>query len=492
MTEVAEPQAEGLDDERALRRDECPHCKAEVESYADVEYARCPLCLKTFEFTAETQILPPEPKPKKVLRLKLPKMYPKQAAFCNDPHPITVCFASTKSGKSSGLLMWGLGKSWATGGPEKDGYWLAPSYGVAKIMFRRLTRWLLKTDPDMRIWAMNESELFVTLHNRGKIWFKGAERPDMLYGPDAIWVVIDEGTRCKEDTFIVATSITTKTGGQIKIIGNMKSRGQWMYKLWMRGRQGDPDIGWHVLDAWDAVDGGVLSRDVVLKAQRTMPERAFKALYLCEPDDDEGNPFGIEAIRRRLLPQDDKGRVIFSTKPAQVYGVDLAKSVDYTEVVGLDKHGVPTEYEFWQGPWTATLARIPAIIGKKTWTLVDSTGVGDPILEQLQKKTAKAKGYKFSAQSKQKLMEGLAVAIQQGTVMIVPGRMQEQLEVFEYEYTATGVRYSAPDGMHDDAVMALALAVMMQSTLPAGSVVVAAEGAGTSSPYEDDGTDMVD
>jgi hypothetical protein len=437
----------------------------------------------------EAEDLPPtEP----VIELKLPKMYPKQAAFCNDPHPITVCFASTKSGKSSGLLMWGLSKSWVEGAPEKDGYWLAPSYGVAKIMFRRLTRWLLKADPDMRIWSMNESELFITLHNKGKIWFKGAERPDMLYGPDAIWVVIDEGTRCKEDTFIVASSITTKTGGPIKIIGNMKSRGQWMYRLWMRGKQGDPDIGWHVLDAWDAVEGGVLKREVIEKAQRTMPEAAFKALYLCIPDDNEGNPFGIDAIRKRLLPVDDKGRVCFSTKPAAAYGVDLAKSVDFTEVVGLDKFGVPTEYEWWQSPWTATLIRIPAIIGKKTWTLVDSTGVGDPILEQLQKKSPKVKGYKFSSQSKQKLMEGLAVAIQQGTIMIVPGRMQEQLEIFEYEYTATGVRYTAPEGMHDDAVMALALAVYMRDTGPAPAVLVAAEGAATTSPYEDEGTDMVD
>ena len=34
-----------------------------------------------------------------------------------------------------------------------------------------------------------------------------------------------------------------------------------------------------------------------------------------------------------------------------------------------------------------------------------------------------------------------------------------ELEQFEYEYTRTGVRYSAPDGQHDDTVCALALAV---------------------------------
>jgi hypothetical protein len=32
------------------------------------------------------------------------------------------------------------------------------------------------------------------------------------------------------------------------------------------------------------------------------------------------------------------------------------------------------------------------------------------------------------------------------------------LEQFEFEYTRTGVRYSAPAGLHDDCVCALALA----------------------------------
>jgi hypothetical protein len=33
------------------------------------------------------------------------------------------------------------------------------------------------------------------------------------------------------------------------------------------------------------------------------------------------------------------------------------------------------------------------------------------------------------------------------------------LETFEYEFTRIGVRYTAPDGLHDDCVCALALAV---------------------------------
>jgi hypothetical protein len=61
-------------------------------------------------------------------------------------------------------------------------------------------------------------------------------------------------------------------------------------------------------------------------------------------------------------------------------------------------------------------------------------------------------------------MEGLSVAIQQRRVHFPEGPLLSELETFEYEYTRTGVRYRAPDGLHDDCVCALALAVQLYTT----------------------------
>jgi hypothetical protein len=62
-------------------------------------------------------------------------------------------------------------------------------------------------------------------------------------------------------------------------------------------------------------------------------------------------------------------------------------------------------------------------------------------------------------------MVGLASAIQKGEVEFPPGVIVDELECFEYEYTRTGVRYSAPEGYHDDCVIALALAVEQRRRL---------------------------
>jgi hypothetical protein len=70
----------------------------------------------------------------------------------------------------------------------------------------------------------------------------------------------------------------------------------------------------------------------------------------------------------------------------------------------------------------------------------------------------RVEGFRFTGPSKQQLMEGLAVAIQQQQVHYPDGPIVNELEAFEYVYTRTGVSYSAPEGLHDDCVCALALA----------------------------------
>ena len=91
---------------------------------------------------------------------------------------------------------------------------------------------------------------------------------------------------------------------------------------------------------------------------------------------------------------------------------------------------------------------------------MDSTGVGDPIVERLQRLGGShVRSLHFSATTKQQLMEGLAIAIHEGRVRVPEGPILAELETFEYVYTRTGVQYAAPPGMHDDCVCALALAV---------------------------------
>jgi len=377
-----------------------------------------------------------------------PHLYTKQfdAIFCAERFGI--CEASTKSGKSAGCMAW-LFEQALFQKPGRSVWWVAPILDTSRIMFRRL-----KMAIPRDFYHANETSSTLQLGNEVTIWFKGADKPDSLYGDDVFAAVIDEATRVKQDAWHAVRSTLTATRGPIRIIGNVKGRHNWMYQLARKAEAGAKDMHYAKLTAYDAVAAGVLALDEIENAKALLPERVFRELYLAEPSDDGGNPFGIEAIARCVVDG-------LSLKPPVVFGIDLAKSVDWTVIIGLDADGRVCYYERFQKPWEATMDAIVRVIGDVP-TLVDSTGVGDPILEGLQVRSrpnGRVEGYKFSSTSKQQLMEGLAVAIHRQLVRFHAGPIKAELESFEYVVKPTYVSYSAPEGLHDDCVCALALAV---------------------------------
>ena len=377
----------------------------------------------------------------------------------DDPARFTITEATTKAGKTMSHIEWLLGEAAASG--EGQWWWIATVSDVADIAFRRSVKRLqgyldsgghYRKVADPTPFRQNLTRKFVELGG-ATVWFKSADKPDSLFGEDVRAAVGDEVTRWKEDAWFALYTTLTATGGRAKLIGNVKGRKNFAYQLARKAEAGEPDWGHHRLTADDAIAGGVLDAAVIEQAQRDLPASVFRELYYAEASEDAGNPFGIDAIRTCIAP--------LSTAPVAVWGWDLAKSVDWTVGVGLDASGAVCRIERWQTPWDATKARIRLATGN-TPALVDSTGVGDPVLEDLQRHGGSHfRGFKFSAESKQKLMEGLVVAIQQGEIRFPSGPIVAELEAFEYEYTRTGVRYSAPSGMHDDCVCALALAVAL-------------------------------
>lgn len=377
-----------------------------------------------------------------------PWMYDLQHdAFFND-YRYSIIEASTKAGKTVGAMAW-LFEQALFGKDGQNFWWIAPIHAQARIAYRRMKRGL----PE-ELFEPNESELTITLEHGPVVWFKSGDNPDSLYGEDVYGAVVDEASRVKEESWYAARSTLTATRAPVRLIGNVKGRKNFFYKLARRAESKAPGMFYRKITAYDAVAAGVLDAEEIEDARATLPDHVFRELYLAEPTDDGGNPFGIDAIQAKIAP--------LSNESATAYGVDLAKSQDWTVIIGLDIHGATCRFERFQKPWEETIDTIERVCGHVP-TLVDSTGVGDPVLESLQRRGGRNfEGYKYSAPSKQQLMEGLSVAIQQGETSYPEGEIVNELEAFEYVYTRTGVKYSAPQGMHDDCVNALALAVRRQ------------------------------
>ena len=389
-------------------------------------------------------------------------LYPKQAAIVDDGARFTITEATTKAGKTMSHIEWLLSE--AARLQRGNLWWVAPVSEQADIAFRRTQdrlRGLLDASghrlrvSDPTAFDKNETRKYVDVFG-ARIWFKSADKPDSLFGEDVYAAVGDEVTRWKEGAWNALYTTLTATKGRAKLIGNVKGRRNFAYRLARRAESGAEDWSHHRLTAADAIDGGVIEAETVEQARRDLPPDVFAELYLAEAAEDGSNPFGLTAIRACFA----EGEV--STQAPTAFGVDLAKSVDWTWIVGLDAEGRQTTSERFQKSWGETEAAVLGTVGN-TPTLVDSTGVGDPIVEAMQRKASAVEGFKFTAPSKQQLMEGLAAAIQQRQIRIYDPRLVAELEAFEYAHTRTGVRYAAPEGVHDDGVCALALAVMQRA-----------------------------
>jgi hypothetical protein len=380
----------------------------------------------------------------RVINFYRPPLYKKQRDAMYDKHRISIVEASTKSGKTSGGIAW-LVELAFMGRPGQNFWWVAPVSGQADIAFRRMTRAL-----DRDLFSTNMTLKTITLIGGQVIWFKSADNPDTLFGEDVYAAVIDEASRMKENAWYAVRTTLTATRGPVRIIGNVQGRRNWFYALARRAQGGDPEMGYHKLIAADAIAAGVLDAGEVESARTVLPDNVFRELYLAEPSDDQGNPFGVDAIRRCIAP--------LSRKNPTAWGWDLGKKVDWTVGIALDEDGHTCRYERFQIPWPETLARIRLATGRVP-AFVDSTGLGDPILDQLQRiPNTQFEGFLFTAASKQRIMEGLAVAIQSNDISYPDGLIVAELEAFEFQVSRTYVRYSAPEGMHDDCVCALGMA----------------------------------
>lgn len=357
----------------------------------------------------------------------------------------TITEAATKVGKTYSHLWWLFESAHMATRQGCNYWWVAPVYNQAEIAFNRLKRVVNQ----FGVYNINISKLTITCPNGSIIHFKSAEKPDNLFGEDVYAAVFDEFTRAREEAWYALRSTLTATNGKCKLIGNARGKKNWGFILGAKARGGEPNYAYHRITAYEAVDEGILSKEEIEQAKRDLPENVFKELYLAEPQEDGSNPFGFDYIRKCVKPK--------SVMPTEYYGVDLAKSQDWTVIIGLDANGDVSYFDRFQKDWEQTTDEVIKIVGNKK-VLVDGTGVGDPIFERISKQCHNAEMIKYTNQSKQQLMEGLAVSIQRYEIGIIEGILQEELEAFEFQYSMNGVKYNAPTGFTDDCVNALALA----------------------------------
>ncbi len=351
------------------------------------------------------------------------------------------------------------------------GWVVAPTYDLADRVFREIEIAAM-SHLKHRVISMKSHERRLVIRNMAggvsEVRAKSADNPVSLLGEGLDWLVVDEAARLKPSIWEshLSQRLIDKQGWAL-LISTPLGKG-YFWSLFRRGQGADA-----AFESWNQPSwrNPILPKAAIEEERARLPERVFAQEYGAEFVEGAGAVFRNvrEAATGELSPP-VAGESYYA-------GVDLAKVADYTVIVIMNRRGeVVFVDRFHKIDWGQQVDRIRGAARRYNHAsmLVDSTGVGEPIYEDLVRAGCNVQPYKLTASSKASLIDALALRFERRDIVIPrPAVWPEgvaELEAFEYSTTATGhVKTGAPSGTHDDTVIALALASwhMKKSSAPA-------------------------
>ena len=340
------------------------------------------------------------------------------------------------------------------------GWIAAPSYDLSEKVFREVVV-IAAERLRHRIITLKEHEKRLVLRNLGggisEIRGKSTDNTTSLLGEGLNWLIVDEAARMKPAVWQshLSQRLIDKKGWALLI--STPCGWGWYYDLFRRGQGDDKDYESFCFPSWTNPH---LDRSLIEAERERLPERVYRQEYLAEWIGGSGQVFsGVRDVAVGEWQEARKGEVL-------ACGIDLAKTQDFTVVIVINrKWEVVSMSRFNRIPWSAQVAKIRGVTDKYNHCrcLVDSTGVGDPIVESLRKEGVNADPYLFTSRSKTALIDNLVLLIEQKKITLprpdLAPELLEELESYQFSLTDAGtLRSSAPHGSHDDCVMALALA----------------------------------
>lgn len=332
--------------------------------------------------------------------------------------------------------------------------WIAPTYKNSRPLWRFAESAVLPCVG--RGVELNKSEREITFSGGGWLGVYSADNIASILGNAFNLALIDEAARVTEEAWAEAIQPTLADyDGDAILISTPKGR-NWFWREWMRGRQGDKEYA--SFTAPSSANPNPNIKRAALMARDRVPERTYRQEWLAEFIEDGGGVFRNVRASATAPPASYRrdGRYYF--------GVDWGRSNDYTVIDCINSvTGEQVAHErFTDIGYQVQVNRLVGLYErwKPETILAESNSMGAPLIEQLQGLGLPVTGFHTDNASKKQIIEGLQLAFERGKLKILNDETAiSELEAYEQETLRSGlIRYSAPEGLHDDCVMALALA----------------------------------
>lgn len=396
------------------------------------------------------------PTPTKQLTIDLPTPHGKQRDIITSPAKRKVICTGRRFGKTlSGAL---IAVDDEIGGGimgAKKVLIASTSQDQSDVFWGYLRRWLA---PLVQAGAAykNETKRIIELANGGAVRVKTGRDPDVLRGFDADTLILDECAFLDPLAWYEVGAPMMADRNGTAVFYSTPKRKNWFYLLYSKALA-DTSGRWQ---AWHGttLDNPYLSQIAVNELASDMTEEGYKQEILAQFLEGSGQVFrNLQECAIAPIPEKPyEGRFIM--------GVDTAQQNDYTALIILDaatRKQVAIDH-FNRVTWQVYRDRIRALyeLWQPEQIIFEINSVGSPNYEALAADGLPVVAFETTALTKAPLIESLVLAFERREISIFDhAGLLSELGAYERKVSVTGrSQYSAPEGLHDDYVMALALA----------------------------------
>lgn len=339
---------------------------------------------------------------------------------------------------------------------------LAPTLAQARFVFDRVADLLDKLGQPYKMHLSPFPKLIVENH---MLTARSGHTSRNLRGDEATNIVVDEAAFVAPDLISeIAMPMLATTDGTLILISTPNGMNHF-WRFFELGQTGESGV-------WSrrgpSSENPRVTATFLDRQRKLISERAYAVEYEAQFIDSDQCLFRAEALDAM-----ERDELMLDPEPVFV-GIDWGRYRDFTavaEVVGTREYAeIISVQRMNQLSYSQQTVRVANMLLRHQVVRVmcDKTGVGDPVLDDLRKlmPNTPIEGYGFTTASKAILMETLAMLIDQGRLVMRPNpELRRELQAYG---GLGGGRLGGRDGIHDDLVTALALAVFQ---LPSHSAV---------------------
>lgn len=314
---------------------------------------------------------------------------------------------------------------------------------------------MLNHIPEELIKNTNATELKIELVNGSIIQLIGADEfKKSGVGTNPVGVVFSEYSLTDPEAWRYVSPILAANDGWA--VFNFTPRGQ--NHAWQLLQQARDNDNWFT-EILTINETNVLTPESLEEEKRMNPQDIIEQEYYCKFIEGAGSFFKrIEDNVWIAHSKEEEGH-------QYQIGVDWAKTQDYTVITPFDLTTFKAlkQDRFNQIDYNLQKAKLETHYLRffKPLINMDSTGVGEPIYDDLCQKGLRVFPYKFTEQSRRDLLVNLQLLLEQNKIKIPNDEtLINELKSFRYTVNEKGrTRIEVPEGLHDDCVFSLALSV---------------------------------